>query len=137
MKADLSLGKGKSAIVVMWPINRQAEDSANAAESLVITGRNAVIKTGKGTLNFPPVLDYTSTSIAWDGDTAQHFHFTFKSRLLLNRLLIQQGGLKPGSDRRPDRRGFAAGIGTDGAAPSIFKRRCCAIPSLILSIIGR
>jgi hypothetical protein len=90
VKADLSLGKGKSAIVIMWPINRQAEDPANVAESLVITGRNAAINTGKGTLNFPPVLDYTSTSIAWDGDTAQHLHFTFKSRLLLNRSLTQQ-----------------------------------------------
>ena len=90
VKADLSISKGKSATVIMWPINRQAEDPANVAESLVITGRNAVINTGKGTLNFPPVLDYTSTSIAWDGASAQHLHFTFKCRLLLNRSLTQQ-----------------------------------------------
>ena len=78
--ATLSIGKGKTSTVIMWPIARQAEDPANVAESLVVTGRNTVIDTGRGKLNFPPVLDYTSTSIASDEDTGAPLHFTFKSR---------------------------------------------------------
>lgn len=83
--ANLTVDKGKTATVIMWPIERVAEDPSNTAESLNMVGLDTTIDTGKSTLRFPAVFEHEQISIECRNE-ADYYHHTFETRLLLSRV---------------------------------------------------
>jgi hypothetical protein len=81
--ANLTVGKGKTATVIMWPIVREAEDPSNIAESLNMVGQDTTINTGTSTIRFPAVFAHEQISIE-QVDESLFRHHTWTTRLLLN-----------------------------------------------------
>jgi hypothetical protein len=82
--ANLTIGKGKTATVIMWPIVREVEDPSNIAESLNMVGQDTTINTGTSTIRFPAVFAHEQISIE-QVDESLFRHHTWTTRLLLNR----------------------------------------------------
>lgn len=82
--ANLTVGNGKTATVIMWPIVREAEDPSNIAESLNMVGRDTTINTGTSTIRFPAVFAHEQICIE-QVDESLFRHHTWTTRLLLNR----------------------------------------------------
>lgn len=82
---NLTVGKGKTATVIMWPIVREAEDPSNIAESLNMLGQDTTIDTGTRTIRFPAVFTHEQICIQQVDESPYYYHHTWTTRLLLNR----------------------------------------------------